>query len=325
MGDTGRFRTYWHDATSPRGNAAEHSPESVSMVLRNARILQGYSLYEVAHAINVRLHHLETIEEGLFSALPPLVYAKGFVGAYAQFLGLNRSDIVARFCAEVSYRFPRQADDGCRSLPLNLDPLEDVHEKRMPSTALLAGAILLAVFGYGLWQFSSMDRRSVALDVPPLPERFQTVGGVGGVSPLAAAPTAPASSSASSVSSASSAASVSSGAFISSGDSGFSGESAPLAPPVSSAPIAIRAMADTRVQLRDTGGQRLASIVLRPGETYTIPADSVGLVLSTDQLDSLRVVVQGRDVPLAVRDGKPRATYHITLDPSRLLAGQAVF
>jgi hypothetical protein len=64
------------------------------MVLRNARLLQGYGLREVERALNIRLGHLEALEERRFRDLPPLVYAKGFVAAYASFLNLDKDDLV---------------------------------------------------------------------------------------------------------------------------------------------------------------------------------------------------------------------------------------
>lgn len=288
MGDIGRFRTYWQDTAPLRGNAAERSPESVAMVLRNARILQGYSLSEVAHGINLRLSHLEAIEAGRFCDLPALVYARGFISAYAKFLELDQDDLVNRFCDEVLY---------ARSLPTESPPLqktpalEDVAGRRVPSGTLLAVAFVLVALAYGLWRVAAPDNRAVALEVPPLPDRFQE----GSATPLA--PAAPAQ--------------VPSVAVV-----------RPTSAPVPDPMISVRALRDSWVQLRNGAGQRFASLVLHTGDVYVVPRDSAGLVLSTGDLATLSITVNGAPVRLAGAPG--HAQYHVALDPSRLLGGTAV-
>ncbi len=303
MGDIGRFRTYWQDTAPPRGNAAERSPESVAMVLRNARILQGYTLHEVATAINLRLSHLEAIEAGHFSDLPALVYARGFIGAYATFLELDRDELVNRFCDEVLH---------ARSLPTEAPSLgqmpavEDVAARRMPSGTLLAVAFVLAVLAYGLWRVAAPDNRAAALEVPPLPDRFQAGSATAG-SAMAGAPTL----------------------------AGTASTPTPVVPapaaPASAVPvppvpadllIAVRALGDSWVQLRNTEGQRFASLVLHAGDVYVVPRDSAGMILSTGNLETLSITVNGAPVRLAAVPG--RAQYHVALDPSRLLQGTAV-
>ena len=102
MSEIGRFKAFWGEQSPARNNVPERSPESVAMVLRNARILQGYDLKEVAQRLNIRQANLEALEENRFKDLPPLVYAQGFVGAYATFLQLDKTELVARFREEAT-------------------------------------------------------------------------------------------------------------------------------------------------------------------------------------------------------------------------------
>jgi len=304
MGDIGRLRTYWQDSLPPRGNMADRSPESVSMVLRNARILQGYSLGEVARNINIREGHLEAIEERRFHDLPPLVYARGFVAAYAGFLGQDRNEIVVRFCNEVEHAVPQPELPPVR---LDLRPtVEDVSERRMPSMALILAAFVLVGIAYGLWQTATPDNRQVAMEIPPLPDRFQNSA----VSALpAAAPSVQMAS-----------------APIAIAPLSYSAPPSPLmaeeTPAAVGHIVSLRASEESWVQIRTQDGRRVASLVLHAGDVYTVPKDSAGLVLTTGSPRALGVTVDGQTVTLASRPG--RSQYLVSLDPARLLNGTAL-
>ena len=65
--------------------------------LRREREARGIDLDQVATATKVGRHHLEAIEREDFSELPEAVFARGFVQAYAQFVGLDPERTVAAF------------------------------------------------------------------------------------------------------------------------------------------------------------------------------------------------------------------------------------
>jgi cytoskeleton protein RodZ len=309
MGELGRFKTYWQDAGTPRGaagrgNLAEQTPESVAQLLRNERLVRGYQLSEVARALNIREGHLDALEEGRFGDLPPLVYAKGFVDAYARFLELDRAELVARFTAEAtndnrtrgtqrtgltnagtaSFELP-----ALPSFQLRLPPMPvDLDVRRRPGAmAMIAGALLL-LFIYSVWSPGASAARVKALEVPPLPSRFTEA-------PAPAAVTTTA-----------------------------TGEifATPLAPvPAPGSPITIKAYGEGWVQLHNMRGDRVASVVLRQGEIYKIPAGST-LKLSTGNLASIAILVGDQVAPLATPVGRSRT--EVVLDPVRLMDGTAV-
>lgn len=288
MGNVERLKTNWKGSVHARGNAADRSPESVAMVLRNARILMGYDIDEVAHALNIRTAHLEALEDGDFAALPPLVYAQGFVAAYASFLQLDRAELVSRFRDEAN-----GAPAPLPTIPqFNLNTEPDSAERRMPSVAVIIAGFVLVAFAYGLWQSSMPDQRDAILAVPPLPSRFAEEA----VAPpvVASAPTEI------------------------------------YAQPVNTAPdvyqgagvISFRAYGDSWIQFRNPQGQRIASLTMRAGQTYTVPASWGQLVIETGSLSALAIMVDGRLTQQ--KAAAPRTRYELTLDPTRLLGGSAV-
>ncbi len=290
MGDIGKLRAHWSSGAPVRGNAAERSPESVAEVLRNARLLQGYSLREVASALNIREAHLNAIEDAHFEELPPLVYAQGFVAAYAGFLNLDRSEMVTRFKDEATATAPVQTAVPRLVLPSLAE--DDTPERRMaPSGRIIALAVLVLLVAYGAWHIGSPPAHDAALDVPPLPERF-----------LQAPPALPTATLPTSASTTTSAA-----------------EPVYVTPTAATSDhiISVTAKTETWVQLHNQAGQRVASFVLKVGEGYTLPAGAYHYTLSTSNMANLQLSI----------DGQPIATPNLTgrewiVDADALLAAQ---
>jgi cytoskeletal protein RodZ len=62
--------------------------------LRLARLARKLSLEEAARATHIRPHYLQAMEAGDFESLPSIVQAKGFLRAYAGFLGLEAESLL---------------------------------------------------------------------------------------------------------------------------------------------------------------------------------------------------------------------------------------
>lgn len=63
--------------------------------LRRARLLRGVEVEDVAAATKIGSAYLRSLEDDRFDDLPAVVYVRGFVAAYARFLGLD-ANAVAR-------------------------------------------------------------------------------------------------------------------------------------------------------------------------------------------------------------------------------------
>jgi cytoskeletal protein RodZ len=62
--------------------------------LRQARLSKGVSMAEAARETRIRSAYLEALEAEDLASLPPPVYTRGFVRAYAEYLGLNPQAMV---------------------------------------------------------------------------------------------------------------------------------------------------------------------------------------------------------------------------------------
>ena len=72
------------------------SLESFGASLKRERELRRISLREVAEATRIHPKYIEAIEGEHFEKLPGLTFLKGYVRAYAEFVGLEPDDILLR-------------------------------------------------------------------------------------------------------------------------------------------------------------------------------------------------------------------------------------
>jgi len=68
--------------------------------LRRERELRSISLREIAEATKVNLRYLEAIERNRFEELPGGVFNRGFVRAYAEFIGVDPEVMVNAYLLE---------------------------------------------------------------------------------------------------------------------------------------------------------------------------------------------------------------------------------
>lgn len=75
--------------------------ESIGNILERRRKEEGISLREISNKTCIGIHYLEYIEKGEFHKLPSRPYNRGFISAYATYIGLDSSEVVKRFNFEV--------------------------------------------------------------------------------------------------------------------------------------------------------------------------------------------------------------------------------
>jgi cytoskeletal protein RodZ len=71
--------------------------ESLGKYLKKERETRKISLKEVAKNIKVREHFLRSVEEDRHDLLPSPTYVKGFLSAYAKYIGLDPNEVVLRY------------------------------------------------------------------------------------------------------------------------------------------------------------------------------------------------------------------------------------
>jgi len=122
--------------------------------LREARVRQGLDFPQAELATKIRAKYLRALEEEQFDVLPAETYVKGFLHAYADFLGLDGQlyvdEYVSRFAAEGFVDAPTYRRSSHRELSF---------ERRAVVLALV-GMTALAALVIVAWKFGGASPSS---------------------------------------------------------------------------------------------------------------------------------------------------------------------
>lgn len=281
----------------------------VGAELRATRERFGWTLDQVSASLRIRAAYLEALEGGRVGDLPALIYATGFVRAYAKLLGLDPDLMARRFRAETGEEKPE------------LDFPAPPAQRGVPAGAVILLGVALAVGAYIGWYRVSGERPAPA-PVQAVPERLAALAD-------SAAPRPPgkAEAPAAQESRAAPAQSPARGESVAT----VSPSSAAAAVPPTAAPISasaqsgtgsehlvLRARADSWVQVRDRQGQVLLNRVMRAGETWPVPPQPPGqqLLLTTGNAGGTELLVDGVAAPALGGPGVVKRD--VPLDPALL-------
>jgi cytoskeletal protein RodZ len=143
--------------------------------LRRNRLVREVSLESIASATKISTRYLEALEKGDFSRLPAPVFTRGFIRAYASYLGLDPEEMVNAYISETASVVPRSEAGGqsSRSRP----------SSRAMWMLAAGGLAVLVVAAGALWRASHRvrpveSRRTVLPPVPasPLIREIPTAG-----------------------------------------------------------------------------------------------------------------------------------------------------
>src|SRR5690242_5136104 len=144
--------------------------------LRREREMRGITLEEITESTKISRRHLEALEGEHFDQLPGGVFNKGFVRAYARFLGIDEDQAVADYAA-ASNEQPEPEDKF--PLEIHEEPKRNLNPRRSHLPLVFAIAALVGVLvGYAFWAKSR-------------PHTNESAAGSTQQAPAAAATTAP--------------------------------------------------------------------------------------------------------------------------------------
>jgi len=139
---------------------------SFGETLRRERELRQISLREISEATKINLRYLDALERDDFRHLPGGVFNKGFVRAYAQFIGIDPETMVTAYLEEEGRQEARASRVGGTTAAVH-----ETTEPPRPSTsvrlwfAALVVFLLLVVVAAGL----------TAMGYGPLASRFKAL------------------------------------------------------------------------------------------------------------------------------------------------------
>lgn len=125
---------------------------SFGRYLQGIRIEKNIRLEQVAEETRIALGTLEAVENEDFGRLPPEVFLKGFLRAYARAVGANPDEAVRRYDAR---RMSVLADAAANQEPRMI--ASKLNGKLMVSLMLLAGLMAISLLGYQYWGHRAGD------------------------------------------------------------------------------------------------------------------------------------------------------------------------
>lgn len=136
--------------------------------LRREREMRGITLDEITESTKISRRHLEALEGEHFDQLPGGVFNKGFVRAYARFLGIDGDQAVADYAA-ASNEQPEAEDKF--PLEIHEEPKRHLNRRRSRLPVVFAIAALAGVLvGYMFWAKSRPHvAESPAVSTQPAP------------------------------------------------------------------------------------------------------------------------------------------------------------
>jgi cytoskeleton protein RodZ len=133
--------------------------------MRREREMRGVTLEEISESTKISKRALQALEEEDFDLLPGGIFNKGFVRAYARYLGIDEEQAVADFMAADATNHALQAEE---KFPLNVEDRQaqpPLNPKRSRVPVLLALLLLAAAAGgWTLWNKHKAQQASVTGD-----------------------------------------------------------------------------------------------------------------------------------------------------------------
>lgn len=279
---------------------AEKNVTKVGSLLKEMRIQKGLKLPDIAKKLCIRRIYLEAIEESNYAEIPEFPYGIGFIRSYADFLGLNSSNIVELYKEET-----------------NIQPEKDIFVLEPQSEATVPGkkyllvslAAMIAVY-FGWYAYNN---RTVE-ETPAYPETSVSSSGQveDAVNPLPLVVedySSPAEAVDNSVSAepiavidttaeaepATPQVVVTNESFPGTIEPKAEPAPAPEAVPETFKPaksgVVINVKKETWIEVKDDS-KLYISKVLQPGDTYTVP-QGPGMILSVGKMDGVDIYING--------------------------------
>jgi cytoskeleton protein RodZ len=137
--------------------------ETLGEKLRLAREARGITLSEVAAQTRIAARYLEAIEEDNYKPLPGGVFNKGFIKAYAKYVGVDEQEALNDYARIVSSQSDSQDDD--LSKPRRSTVMTD-DRNRSSLSSLIFAVIILALMSGGIYLLVQWYRSAPAEPQP---------------------------------------------------------------------------------------------------------------------------------------------------------------
>jgi cytoskeletal protein RodZ len=141
--------------------------------------LRQISLREIAEATKINLRYLDALERDDFRHLPGGVFNKGFVRAYAQFIGIDPESMVTAYLEEDGRQQSRAARTGATAPPATeaVAPVRPLGVRLWFAAVVVILILVLLAAGLTALGYGPLASRFKSLRTSETPAAGSTVGG----------------------------------------------------------------------------------------------------------------------------------------------------
>lgn len=258
--------------------------ETVGQDLREARQRKGENLATVSAALKIRKDYLDALEESNFDALPGRAYALGFIRSYADYLGLDSKQCVARFKSETAGRW------GQEDSKLNLS---DEEERKFPPGLIVLAVLLVLAMAYGAYYLTVAASHMFSQSDTTVPARFAAEAVAAAPAPAPAPVIEPATAEPPNLP-----------------------EGQTYGEKNVDSRVTLRVYAAARVLVQGPGNAVYLNRTLAPGDSYRTP-NIPGVILTTPDSGAIEIIVDG--MPLGFLGAKGAIAEGLSLNAQDLI------
>ncbi len=119
---------------------------TVGDVLRSERERQGRTLQEVSDALHIKRGYLQALEQDDYDVIPGVVFVKGFIRNYGNYLSLDGNALVNEYKAAFTGRTPQPEVRAAASVSAGRKKDKPAKKKKRkgkwPEITIIAGIIM---------------------------------------------------------------------------------------------------------------------------------------------------------------------------------------
>lgn len=260
--------------------------------MQREREMRGISLQEIALSTKIGVRSLQALEEEDFEKLPGGIFNKGFVRAYARYLGIDEEQAVADFQAARTEKMPAPFGQTLQKV-YQTQPPKESHSGII--VVIVLAVLVLGGLGYLGWRMKWLEKMHITssstaenvpvASTPPPDPSPPAASAADGASPAAGQPVSQPTSSAATVT------------------------SAPASTPGQTFLVEIKASERTWVSV-SADGKRVLEGVLKEGDQKSFSAGD-RVVIKTANAGGLQISRNGEYLPAQTSD-KQNKTIVIT-------------
>ncbi len=146
-----RTASYDRDTVTESRPEPHRGDRSFGEILRRERELRRISLREVNEATKINIRYLEALERNEFTYLPAGAFTRGFIRAYARYIGLDEAEMINAYLYELRRQEDSEdtaasaaADEQLRA-HFGLEEEETARRRRLLQVLVLAGGAIVVL------------------------------------------------------------------------------------------------------------------------------------------------------------------------------------